>query len=115
MRNKTLSANIYRLKYKNSEQAGRRLSQVAKQITFTGRVQGVGFRFTAYHLANRNHLTGQVRNMPDGSVEMIACGRQENIDNCIKELKGAFPGGIAEIKTEAIPQSKKYKEFKITF
>jgi acylphosphatase len=53
--------------------------------------------------------------MPDGSVEMIACGRQENIDNCIKELKEAFAGGIAEIKTEEIPQSKDFKEFKITF
>lgn len=91
------------------------MSQVAKRITFTGRVQGVGFRFTAYHIANRNHLTGQVRNMPDGSVEMIACGGQENIDTCIKELKEAFPGGIAEVKTEGITQGKKYNEFKITF
>ena len=42
---------------------------VAKHIIFTGRVQGVGFRFTALRIARLNQLKGYVRNSPDGSVE----------------------------------------------
>ena len=42
------------------------------RLLFSGRVQGVGFRFTALHLAKKfENLTGYVRNMPDSGVEMI--------------------------------------------
>ena len=50
------------------------MTQIAKHIIFTGRVQGVGFRFTVYDMANRYQLIGQVRNLGDGTVEMIAQG-----------------------------------------
>ena len=43
------------------------------QVHFSGQVQGVGFRYTAVQLARKfKNLTGYVRNMPDGRVEMIA-------------------------------------------
>ena len=54
-------------------------SKTAKLVIFKGRVQGVGFRFTAHSIANRYHLTGQVRNLIDGSVEMIAQGGAADI------------------------------------
>ena len=41
-------------------------------VFFTGRVQGVGFRFTANRYADVAGITGLVRNMPNGSVELIA-------------------------------------------
>ena len=40
------------------------------KLRFTGQVQGVGFRWTARHVANELGLTGWVRNEPDGSVSM---------------------------------------------
>ena len=92
-----------------------KMSQIAKQIIFVGRVQGVGFRFTAFHLANRYKLTGFVRNCIDGTVEMLAQGPDTNIDNCIREIKGSFPGYVRETKIEEIPIDPKYMEFKITF
>lgn len=39
-----------------------------------GRVQGVGFRYTTQHEAQRLGLTGYAKNMDDGSVEVVACG-----------------------------------------
>jgi len=44
------------------------------EVTLTGRVQGVGFRWFALRQAQLYGIRGQVRNMPDGSVEVVACG-----------------------------------------
>ena len=44
------------------------------QVFFSGTVQGVGFRFTAERLARRFPVTGFVRNLEDGRVEVIAEG-----------------------------------------
>ena len=92
-----------------------KMSQTAKHIVFTGRVQGVGFRFTAFHSANIYKLTGFVRNCPDGTVEMLAQGPAADIDNCIREIKKSFSGYIRETKIEEIPLDPQYMDFKITF
>jgi len=91
------------------------MPQVAKHIIFVGRVQGVGFRFTAYHIAHRHQLTGFVRNMPDGTVEMLIQGSSEGIDNCIQDIKDSFAGYIRETEIEDIPPDPRYKDFRITF
>jgi acylphosphatase len=57
-------------------------------VLYSGRVQGVGFRMTVRHLACGYDVTGTVRNLPDGRVELIAEGAKA-------ELK-AFLTGIAE-------------------
>ena len=56
-------------------------------VLYSGRVQGVGFRFTVRQLACGYDVTGTVRNLPDGRVEMVAEGARP-------ELK-AFLEGIA--------------------
>jgi len=88
---------------------------IAKHIIFTGRVQGVGFRFTARRAASRRQLTGFVRNVPNGAVEMLAQGRSEDIDDCIQDLKEYFAGYLKETRIEEIPPDPKYSDFKITF
>ncbi|MCR5097868.1 MAG: acylphosphatase [Lachnospiraceae bacterium] len=49
-------------------------------ITFYGQVQGVGFRYTASHAAERYRLTGWVRNEYDGSVTCEIQGGADEID-----------------------------------
>jgi len=88
---------------------------IAKHIIFTGRVQGVGFRFTARRAADRRQLTGFVRNAPNGTVEMLTQGRPEDIDDCIQDIEEYFAGYIREMKIEEIPPDPRYKDFKITF
>ncbi len=88
---------------------------LAKHIIFIGRVQGVGFRFTARRAASRRQLTGYVRNMPNGSVEMLAQGRPEDVDDCIQDIKEYFAGYLKETKIEEIPPDPRYTDFKITF
>ena len=91
------------------------MSQIAKRIIFIGRVHGVGFRFTAFNIANRHELSGYVRNSPDGTVEMLAQGPSEIIDDCIEDIKESFSNYIRETKVTEIPYDPKYKDFKITF
>lgn len=52
------------------------MAEVRKHIVFYGRVQGVGFRYTAKYLANSLNLVGWVQNEWDGTVTMEVQGRE---------------------------------------
>ena len=58
------------------------------QILYTGRVQGVGFRYSTKMLAQGYEVTGIVRNLPDGRVELVAEGTREELE--------AFRNGVQE-------------------
>jgi acylphosphatase len=88
---------------------------IAKNIIFVGRVQGVGFRFTASRAANRRQLTGFVRNTPGGTVEMLIQGRPDEVDDCIRDIEEYFAGYIRNTKIEEIQPDPKYSDFQITF
>ena len=57
------------------------------KLLFKGRVQGVGFRFTAKMIADRLNLTGNVKNLYSYDVESYVQGEEENIDRFIYELQ----------------------------
>ena len=61
--------------------------KVRKRIYFSGRVQRVGFRFTAEGLAKELGLTGYVKNLPDGRVEMEAQGTEDAIREMLAALR----------------------------
>ncbi|MEJ2701041.1 MAG: acylphosphatase [Sedimentisphaerales bacterium] len=88
---------------------------VARHVIFVGRVQGVGFRFTAHRIATRHRLTGYVRNAPDGTVEMLAQGQAKEIGVCLQEIAENFTGYIRETRIEEIPLDPKRTSFRITF
>jgi acylphosphatase len=50
-------------------------------IFYSGRVQGVGFRYTARSVAAGFEVCGIVRNLPDGRVELVAEGRRDELDS----------------------------------
>ena len=58
----------------------------------SGRVQGVGFRYWTQEQARRLELAGSVRNLPDGSVEVIARGTPETLDRFQTLLAQGPPG-----------------------
>ena len=87
----------------------------AKHIIFVGNVQGVGFRFTAHRIAHRHKLTGFVRNLFDGTVEMLAQGPAEDIDACIREIEQSFTGYVRETRIEETAPNPQYDDFLITF
>ena len=60
---------------------------IRKRILFTGRVQGVGFRWRARQAAVLYDCTGWCRNDPDGAVTMEIQGKEEAIDRVIESLE----------------------------
>ena len=55
-------------------------------IFFEGRVQGVGFRFTVEHLSRSHEVTGFVRNLSDGRVEVVAEGEEQELERFIASI-----------------------------
>jgi acylphosphatase len=56
---------------------------VCKRVVYRGRVQGVGFRATALHLAENFKVTGTVRNGADGSVELVVQGEPIEVNGLL--------------------------------
>lgn len=79
------------------------MSEVRKRIVFHGRVQGVGFRYTAKHLAQSIGLAGWVRNEYDGTVLMEVQGREPMIFKMMEDLNRSMFIDISWIDAEDIP------------
>ena len=62
---------------------------IRKHFFFKGRVQGVGFRYRAQNAASMYSVTGWVKNLYDGSVEMEAQGLEKDIDKVILALQNS--------------------------
>ena len=63
------------------------MEKIRKQYTFTGHVQGVGFRYSAQYLAQAIGVTGWVKNEWDGTVVMEAQGTREQRDLLVQKLR----------------------------
>jgi acylphosphatase len=56
-----------------------RKQRIARRYVVRGHVQGVGYRYFATHMASRIGVTGYVRNLDDGNVEVYAAGTPEQL------------------------------------
>jgi acylphosphatase len=74
-----------------------------QRMIFHGRVQGVGFRVTAQSLARRLDLSGWVRNLPNGTVELIVEGPAARIAQLRSGLADRLPGCIHDVDTTEEP------------
>jgi acylphosphatase len=82
---------------------------------FSGYVQGVGFRYNACSLAKRFNVTGFVRNLPDGRVELIVEGNKETIQEYVSTLKDSLSSFINEIKETWSEAANEFKVFEVRF
>ena len=76
---------------------------IRKRISFTGSVQGVGFRYRARHAAELYGCTGWVRNEYDGSVVMEIQGTEEQIDRVILAVERGTFVRIENMEAKSIP------------
>ena len=85
---------------------------IRRHYNFFGRVQGVGFRYTAQYAANARSVTGWVKNEYDGSVTMEIQGREEELDKVIQAIESARYIIIDRTlcrTTAVIPDEKSFK------
>ena len=87
--------------------------QARWRIQFYGKVQFVGFRYTAKLLAVKLNLTGWVRNMPDGSVLVEAQGRTADLRQLLIRLKSREPIHIEKAVIREIPPEEGDRVFRV--
>ena len=92
-------------------------NRIARRYLISGIVQGVGFRYFTQDEAERLRLSGYVRNLRDGRVEVYAIGSQENLARLRTILergpRGAMVQHVVEESAEIDPRFA--KEFSITY
>ncbi len=77
--------------------------KVRKHFYFSGRVQGVGFRYQAVRLARSLGLTGTVRNLWDGRVELEAQGEETAVWDLLSALNRQPYISIEDMEVEDLP------------
>lgn len=86
----------------------------ARSFRIVGRVQGVGFRWFAWDAAMREGLTGLVRNLPDGSVEVVAEGDRDALDRFEWKLSSGPAGARVEhVERDTIPPTGAFRGFSV--
>ncbi len=67
---------------------------VSKRVLYSGRVQGVGFRYTTQGLAAGYAVAGYVRNLPSGEVELVVEGEDSAVEAFLAEVGRRMAGYI---------------------
>jgi acylphosphatase len=89
----------------------------ARRYFVSGIVQGVGFRYFAQHAAERLHVSGYVRNLKDGRVEVYAIGTDEQLPKLRAALeRGPWGASVSEVAEEIAAMDSQYQgKFVITY
>ena len=86
-----------------------------REVYYSGRVQGVGFRYTARALAKGFRVAGYVRNLSDGRVELVVEGALEEIDRFLAAIDKQIGHYVRDVRQSASPASGNFKGFEIRF
>jgi acylphosphatase len=76
---------------------------VCKRVYYSGRVQGVGFRYTAQRLAQGYSVAGHVRNLPGGDVELVAEGPPDQVEAFLQAVAGRMVDYIRQAAVHVEP------------
>ena len=89
---------------------------IAKRVIFSGRVQGVGFRYTTREIATGFDVVGAVRNLPDGTVELEIMGETDEVEAYLAEITEESPVAhfIKGLQIEKIALLENARGFRIT-
>ncbi len=84
-------------------------------VFYSGRVQGVGFRYTAERAALELGLVGWVKNLPDNRVELVCEGSKEKIDELLRLIAQELGLSIQKTVCGWEPPTHTFKDFSVEF
>ena len=80
---------------------------------FSGRVQGVGFRYTVKNVALQYNVAGFVKNLPDGRVELVMEGPDPDMDRLVQDVSRRMDGYIKRVDSVEDPATGEFQQFNI--
>jgi acylphosphatase len=84
------------------------------EVHYQGHVQGVGFRYTVKNLARGFDVSGTVRNLPDGRVEVLASGDAEEVEEFLRAIRtSTLEGHIDHETCREVPRPDGLRGFSI--
>lgn len=88
-------------------------AQQRREIHYSGRVQGVGFRFTTRAIAGRHPVKGFVKNLHDGRVLVVVEGKSEVLDSFLADLEAEMSYYIADKDVAVLPSTEEFSQFEV--
>jgi len=82
-------------------------------VFFTGHVQGVGFRYSTLQVAKEFEVTGRVRNLTDGRVQLDAEGNIRDVNAFVAVVEERMHGYIRRVERSSATGPAKYNDFRI--
>ena len=89
--------------------------RVRRRVIYRGRVQGVGFRYRAVSIARRFPVLGYVKNLRDGTVELVVEGEPGPSEAFLKEIDTAFYGYIDEGLSAVFVSQEEFSGFELRY
>jgi acylphosphatase len=86
-----------------------------REANYAGRVQGVGFRYTVRSLAGGFEVTGFVRNLSDGRVQLAAEGEAEEVAAFFDAVRAEMGHYINDVEERVRPASGRFSGFEIRY
>jgi acylphosphatase len=88
---------------------------IRKHVYYSGTVQGVGFRYAARNVARGHRVTGFVKNLRDGRVEVVVEGEMAEVQGFLDDVAGAMHGYAARAQASDEPATGKFAGFGVSF
>lgn len=87
---------------------------IAVKVLFSGNVQGVGFRARTAKVAARHAVTGYVKNLDDGRVELVAEGAEAEVRAFLSAVKARLSSHISRAEESFVPVET-FSDFRIAY
>jgi acylphosphatase len=84
-------------------------------VIYAGSVQGIGFRYTAREYARRFEVTGWVKNLDDGDVEMLVEGPLDTVTQFLEAVEHRFADHIRGVKKSSEVAPMAFRTFEIEY
>jgi acylphosphatase len=89
--------------------------QVRREVHYSGNVQGVGFRYSTCSVAAHYSVTGYVKNLADGRVELVVEGDDAELDALLAEIRGRLDRYIRSVEIQGASATGDFPDFRVAY